>query len=142
MPEIGLLSDVSEQVDEPAQPKNLYGSEYFQKMRAYAETNHDEWWILSAKHGLLGPEGPPIAPYDETLAAATNTEQRAWAERITADLERAGLLSDHVVLVIHAEKDYHEALLPHLHEAGVDVRRPTEGLGMREKLAWYDERLD
>lgn len=35
-------------------------------MRTYADREHDAWWILSAKHGLVDPDGDPIEPYDET----------------------------------------------------------------------------
>ena len=68
--EIGLVSCVKTKRDEPAVPKDLYASPYFEKMRAYAEQYHDDWWILSAKHGLLDPDGEPINPYDETLSGA------------------------------------------------------------------------
>lgn len=66
--EIGLVSCVKSKRDEPAKPRELYTSAYFEKMRAYAEQEHDEWWILSAKHGLLDPDGSPIDPYNETLS--------------------------------------------------------------------------
>ena len=65
--EIGLVSCVKTKRDEPATPKDLYTSAYFWKIRTYAETYHDDWWILSAKHHLLGPDGPPIEPYEETV---------------------------------------------------------------------------
>lgn len=39
-------------------------------MRVYVEQYHDDWWILSAKHGLLDLNSDPIEPYDETLSEA------------------------------------------------------------------------
>jgi hypothetical protein len=44
--QIGLVSCVKTKRDEPATPKDLYTSDYFEKMRAYAEQHHGEWWIL------------------------------------------------------------------------------------------------
>lgn len=72
--EIGLVSCVKSKQDEPAPPADLYTSDYFEKMRGYAEKHHDEWYILSAKHDLLEPDGDPIAPYDETLRSFSNND--------------------------------------------------------------------
>jgi hypothetical protein len=141
MIEIGLVSCVKTKRDEPATPKNLYTSDYFEKMRTYAEQYHDDWWILSAKHGLLDPEGDPIEPYDETLSGARVAAKREWAERVAEELDEAGLLSEGTMLVIHAGKDYYEELLPRIEEAGVNIEIPTEGLYIGEKKAWYKERL-
>jgi hypothetical protein len=48
-------------------------------MRSYAKQYHDDWWILSAKHGLLDPYREPIEPYDETLSGARVMRKREWA---------------------------------------------------------------
>ena len=59
--EIGLISCTKSKRDEPAPPRDLYEpSTLFQKAREYCENTYDEWYILSAKHGLLDPDGPPI----------------------------------------------------------------------------------
>ena len=125
--EIGLVSCVKTKRDEPATPKDLYTSDYFEKMQAYAEQYHDDWWILSAKHGVLAPDGEPIEPYDETLSGARVVKKREWAEEVT--------------LVVHAGKDYYEELLPLIEDRDVSVEIPTEGLGIGGKKSWYKERL-
>ena len=139
--EIGLVSCVKTKRDEPAPPKNLYTSAYFNKMRSYAERYHDYWWILSAKHGLLDPDGEPIEPYDETLTGARVAEKREWAEEVAEQLEREGLLSADVMLIFHAGMDYYEELIPHIDSTGVSIEIPTEGLSIGETQAWYKERL-
>lgn len=139
--EIGLVSCVKTKRDEPTIPKNLYTSPYFKKMRAYAEQYHDGWWILSAKHGLLDPDGTPIKPYDETLSGAKVAKRREWAEKVANQLEEHGLLSEKVTFVFHAGKDYYGELLPLIEDAEVSVEIPTEGLGIGEKQAWYKDRL-
>jgi len=141
MREIGLVSCVKTKREEPATPKQLYTSHYFEKMRAYAEQYHDDWWILSAKHGLLNPDGDSIRPYDETLSGARVAKRREWAEMLAAQMEQEGLLSDDVTLVLHAGKDYYEELLPLIEDTGVTVEIPTKRLGIGEKQAWYKERL-
>jgi hypothetical protein len=139
--EIGLVSCVKTKQDEPATPKNLYTSSYFGKMRAYAERYHDDWWILSAKHGLLYPDSDPIEPYDETLSGAQAARKREWAEKVAKQLDTEGLLSEDVTLVFHAGKDYYDELLPLIEDSGVSIEIPTEGLGIGETQAWYKERL-
>ncbi|MBX0305699.1 DUF6884 domain-containing protein [Haloarcula salinisoli] len=139
--EIGLVSCVKTKQDQPAPPKALYTSSYFRKMRAYAEQYHDDWWILSAKHGLLAPDGPSIEPYDETLSGAPVARKREWADQVAAQLAEHGLLSEDVTLVLHAGKDYYEELLPRIEDSGVTVEIPTEGLAIGETQAWYNEQL-
>ena len=139
--EIGLVSCVSRKRDDPAKPHALYTSSYFEKMRAYADANHDSWYILSAKYGLLDPDGEPIDPYDETLTEATRDEKRQWATQVFEALREEGLLGDDTTLVFHAGKDYYEDLLPHLKDTPASVEIPTEGLRIGEKQAWYNDRL-
>jgi len=141
MPEIGLVSCVKTKQEEPAPPKNLYTSDYFKKMRSYAEQYHDDWWILSAKHGLLDPDGDPIEPYDETLSGARVATKREWAERVAKQLDEQGLLSEDVTLVFHAGKDYYEELLPLIKNTGVSIEIPAEGLQIGKTKTWYKERL-
>jgi hypothetical protein len=141
MRDIGLVSCVKTKQDEPAAPKELYTSSYFEKMRAYAERHHDEWYIISAKHGLLDPDGPPIEPYDETLSGAPVATRRAWVEEVVESLDKRGLLAEDVTLVIHAGKDYYDQLVPLIEDTGVTIELPTEGLGLGETQAWYDDHL-
>jgi len=139
--EIGLVSCVKTKRDEPTTPKDLYTSDYFEKMRSYAEQYHDDWWILSAKHGLLDPDGDPLEPYDETLTSAKVAKKREWAEGVAEQLDEAALLADDVTLVLHAGKDYYDELLPLIKHTGVSVEIPTEGLQIGKTKAWYKERL-
>jgi hypothetical protein len=97
------------------------------------------WYVLSAKHGLLEPDGPEIKSYDETLTDATVGRRREWAGRVAEQLADAGLLDEDSVLVIHAGKAYYEQLLPVIESEVGNVRIPTEGLAIGETLAWYDE---
>jgi hypothetical protein len=139
--EIGLVSCVKSKRDEPALPADLYTSDYFEKMREYAESHHNEWYILSAKQGLLEPDGDPIAPYDETLRHFSKAEQREWAQRVKEQMDDAGLLNQDVTLVVHAGKDYYEELLPLVEDDIESVEIPTEGLAIGKTKAWYKENI-
>lgn len=134
--EIGLISCTKSKRAEPAQPRDLYDpSAYFRKARSYAETHHDDWYILSAKHGLLDPDGPAIDPYDETLTQAPVAQRREWARHVLSQFDEVGLLTPKTSFVIHAGKAYYGELLPLLTDHPVDIEIPTEGLMFGETLS-------
>ena len=142
MTEIGFVSCTKSKREQAAKPADLYmESAFFKKARRYAEANHDEWYILSAKHHLLLPDGPPIEPYDETLSQASVDTKRAWAQTVYQQLQEHGLLADGNRLVFHAGRDYYDELIPLLDEANIAVETPTDGLQYGETLAWYNEHL-
>lgn len=142
MTEIGLVSCTKTKRNEPTTPRELYApSTLFTKAQQYCEGNHDEWYVLSAEHHLLHPDGSAIDPYDTTLTDATTVKKREWAANVYEDMEAEGLLQTGATLVFHAGKAYYEELLPLLERGEVNVQIPLEGLAIGERLAWYNERL-
>lgn len=140
--EIGLVSCTKSKRESPAKPAELYmDSAFFRKAREYVEANHDTWFVLSAKHHLLDPDGPPIEPYDETLSGASVDKKREWSRTIYDQLQEEGLLAEGNRLVFHAGRDYYDELLPLLEAAPVQVETPTDGLQYGKTLAWYNERI-
>jgi len=115
--EIGLVSCTKAKQDSAATPRELYEpSALFRKSRDYAEENHEEWYILSPKHYVLDPDGPPIEPYDETLTDTGIDERRDWSHRVLGQLEDRGVLSEGNTVVIHAGQAYYGELLPLLED--------------------------
>jgi hypothetical protein len=140
--EIGLVSCTKAKADSASTPRELYEpSALFRKARIYAEKNHDEWYVLSAKCHVLDPDGPIIEPYDRTLNNASVEERQKWSQNVLEQLRERDLLAEGSTLVIHAGKSYYEELLPLLDDESVDVEIPTEGLRMGETLSWYNERI-
>lgn len=134
--DVALISCVKSKQEEAAQPRNLYTSAYFEKMRAYAEQEYEKWWILSAKHALLHPDANPIEPYEKTLNEASKAERRQWAQDVIDELREQELLTDEVRLDIHAGKAYYGELLPLLQESDIhEVQIPLEGLQIGRRLA-------
>lgn len=138
--EVGLISCTKSKRDDPAQPKDLYmESPLFRKARTYAERVHDDWYVLSAKHHLLDPDGLPIDPYEETLTTATVDQRREWGQIVSDQLNANGLLEPDITLVIHAGRAYYEPLLALLEDEPVSIDIPTEGLQIGNTLAWYND---
>lgn len=141
--QIGLVSCTKSKRKEPASPRDLYDtSALFRKARKYAESHHDEWYILSAKHHVLDPDGPEIEPYDVSVTDYFAEQRREWAEEVYCQLSKRGLLDSETTFVVHAGKVYYEYLLPYLEDHDCDVEIPTEGLQIGETMAWYNERND
>lgn len=107
--EIGLVSCTKDKREQARKPTDLYmESAFFRKAREYVEKNHDSWYILSAKHHLLAPDGPPIEPYDDTLSGASVDRKRDWAQTVHEQLQENKLVIDGNRLVFHAGRDYYD----------------------------------
>lgn len=129
MTDATLISCTGTKRDHEAPARMLYDeSAYFRKMRAWAESRGDEWYILSAKHGLLSPN-ELIAPYDER---GLSEEQ---AEQIAFELDERAINRVYVC----AGRDYLNTLTPALEAAYIDVVDPFGGLQIGERMRKLDE---
>lgn len=138
--QIGLVSCSVSKRAVPSQPKDLYmESTLFSKARRHCETFHDDWYVLSAKHGLLAPDGPEIEPYDLSLDDISTSERRRWDRRVAEQLRERELLDDR--LVLHAGAKYRRPLIDALGDE-LTYEVPTEGLQIGKKLRWYNQRYE
>jgi hypothetical protein len=129
--QIVLVQCTNSKRDESAPARNLYDeSAYFRDYRAYAIEKGDEWYILSAKHGLLDPE-TVIDPYDERGLS------EAQAESIAAYFAGRTMCAD-TIEVLAGGRDYADVLVPELErQTAADVLEPHCGLpiGKRRQKA-------
>lgn len=110
--------------------RDLYRSVLFRLAAAYCERTYDQWFILSARHGLLHPD-LVIEPYDERLPG-DKAGRRQWGNWVSVQL------IDHwpATLYVHAGEEYASALAEWR-----PVLRPLAGLSIGQRLAWYNARL-
>ena len=106
---IALVSCVKQKAARPAAARDLYTSALFKKMRQYAETTADTWYILSAQYGLVHPD-TVIAPYEQTLKDLSAAARRVWAARVYEQLEAAGALTADVCFLWLAGQAYKQYL--------------------------------
>jgi len=142
---IGLVACSKAKASRPAPARELYQGRLFGLAAAYAEQTCDNWYILSAKHGLVHP-GSILEPYDVSLHDMDTGKRRRWADDILNTLRSAGYLPStrHRSLclppstswVVLAGRRYREFLIPGL--TG-DVETPLAGLGIGEQIAWLGE---
>lgn len=129
MSTVGLVACGKRKLASAAAARDLYAGALFRKASAYAMATYDQWYILSAKHGLLIPE-QWIEPYDLSLRDLPRNQRQAWAVSVLDELETLGL--SEAIYCLHAGDLYSEFLVSRL-----DADRPLAGLGIGKQLAWY-----
>jgi hypothetical protein len=134
--EIVLISCSKTKVDHPTAARDLYESPLFRQSRAFAEASARPWFILSAEHGLVGPD-EWLAPYERYLPDTPRSFRNAWGHWVVARLDLlVGGLSSRTV-EIHAGAAYVEPIADRLRAKGCQVTQPLAGLGVGERLHWY-----
>ena len=136
---IGLVGCVKKKVGVPRVAKDLYVSTLFVGRRSYVERSSDEWWVLSAKHGLVHPDDV-LLPYDVTLTEADRPARRSWSKQVLSAIDQRIQPMRGDVFEIHAGKEYRESgLVDGLRDRGCVVEVPTEGRPIGVQLRFYKQ---
>lgn len=135
---IVLVSCVSEKRTVPSPVRDLYTSDWFTKAARYADQVADEWYILSARYGLVHPD-QVLEPYNATLKTMGKSARQAWAEQVFASLKPRLSPGDTVVFL--AGQAYREFLLAQVARLGCKVEIPMEGLRIGEQMQWLNRHL-
>jgi hypothetical protein len=128
---VGLVSCSKSKLPHAAPARELYSPSYvFDRSARYVEQHCDEWFVLSAKHGLVDPDAV-LDPYDETLAGAPKARRDAWAEEVREAL-RERYEGRPVKFVLMAGRAYSGAV------EGLDaeVDEPMKGMGTGFRRQW------
>lgn len=134
---IGLVGCVKEKATDPLPANDLYRSSLFAGRRAFVEQSCDEWWILSAEHGLVPPDAV-LAPYDVTLKNAGRPARRTWTAKVMEAIDQQLRPARADTFEIHAGAEYRDfGLVEGLRARGCAVEIPTQGLGIGHQLQFY-----
>lgn len=131
-----LVSCVSKKKNKLLPAKDIYDSDWFQKARAYVESQQSPWFILSAEYGLVSPEAN-IGPYDKTLKTLPVADRRAWAQRVISQMQSMLPQAETVVLLVGMR--YREFLMDYLQSTFARVEVPMENLRIGEQLRWLSQ---
>lgn len=135
---VAVASCTKQKRREDAPARKLYDeSTYFRKQARYAETA-DEWWIQSAKYGLVHPDRV-IKPYD--TRADDLDEPNRWAWNIACRLLQEYDPDDTTIVVLGGAA-YADPLTPHLEEFGFEVHEPLRGQRIGDRMAALDRMAD
>ena len=122
-----------------APAKDLYRSNWFVKARAYAEAVSSQWFILSAKHGLVQPD-EVILPYEQTLNTMTISDRRNWAHRVQRQMDPRMLNA--ALIIVLAGSRYREFLMDYLRHRALTVEVPMAGLRIGDQLKWLGSHMN
>ena len=136
---VGLVSCVKTKLNHPARAAELYTSPYFKKSKEWITGVSDEWYILSAKYGLLHPTDH-VEPYDLTLNSLGAVARREWAQQVLRQMRQRGLVRPDTGFIWAAGRRYNENLVSLL----VDQNHhdPMAGLAFGPRLQWLTEQAD
>ena len=135
---IVLVSCVIKKRTIPSPARDLYLSDWFTKAARYASQITDEWYILSAKYGLVHPD-QVIEPYNVTLKKMGKGTRQAWAAQVFDSLKPH--LSPGDTIVFLAGQDYREFLFALVTRLGCKTEIPMEWLRIGEQMQWLNQHL-
>lgn len=131
-----LVACTSRKGDQPATAEFIYRSPLFSAARSYAERRADQWFILSAKHGLLSPKDV-IAPYNESLLNQSEAQRQAWAAGVLSAFNSRVPAGGRVIFL--AGSAYRSYLAPALESEGHETAAPMSALGIGSQVAWLQK---
>ena len=133
---IALISCTKSKDSVPCMAKDMYlKSDLFTKASTYVkQNNYDNWFILSAKYGLLSKE-EVIEPYNLTLKTMKTMERKQWSLKVLNQLEEN--VQGQYCVDFYASKEYREYLIPELEKKGIKCTIPLEGKGIGKQLGFY-----
>jgi hypothetical protein len=136
MKTVYLISCVAKKRHSEVSAEQLYCSPWFKKAREWVlreMSKGDEWYILSAKHGLLNPSAL-VGPYNETLNKMHRADRLRWAQQVTVHL--SNLLHKGDTVVFLAGQKYREFLEPSVLALSCQVSVPMRGMRIGKQLNW------
>jgi len=133
-----LVSCVAQKAGSRLPAKDLYASTLFRSSRAWAERMANDWYILSAKHGLVDPDRP-LDPYDLSLKQLGVHELEEWRIRVISALQEKVITGDIITLL--ASRAYITPIESWLRDAGVRIHVPLDGRSLGFRLHWLQHAL-
>ncbi len=136
---IGLVGCVKQKAHSTQMAKDLYTSTLFSGRRSYVEASCNEWWILSALHGLVDPK-EELAPYEFTLKTLGVRDRRDWTSQLLMEIEEWIHPLRGETFEVHAGSEYRNfGLIDGLTSIGCNVVVPTDGMPIGRQLKFYKE---
>lgn len=132
---IALVSCSKNKQEKLCTAEEMYAkSNLFRKASNYVKNStFDNWFILSAKYGLLRPE-TLIEPYDLTLNDFGKEELMKWSNGVF------NLIMEYPVTEVNffCGKFYRKYLIPFLEFVDIKCNVPLQGMGIGHQLQFYN----
>ncbi len=127
----------------PQPARDLYTGQLTRARAAYAdrcrEANGIDWWIVSAKYGLVTPN-QILRPYDLMLHELPKVEQAAWSLAVVHSL--LDVLPDDAVpksytIELHMGAEYAKPLARVLQALDFHFHLPVAGKAIGQQIQFY-----
>ncbi len=118
--------------------ENMYISNRFQLAKEYSTRISSNWFIISAKYGLLEPERE-IKPYDVWLGNFSNVEKQAWCDKVKKSLHGFSRKTKFVILLNDL---YAQVLIQLILETGHEFSWPIRNMESDEVENYFMNRLN
>tara|TARA_R100001594_G_scaffold150647_1_gene213059 strand:+ start:5412 stop:5819 length:408 start_codon:yes stop_codon:yes gene_type:complete len=132
MNNIALISCVSKKLQGAHKAKDIYISPLFKKSKIYAEKHYDDYYILSARYGLLH-KNKIINSYNLTLNNMNNKKKQIWSVLVAKQIKQ--YIKTNNKLIILAGSNYYKNLvkyIPHNYQIimkGMSIGQRLQYLG-------------
>ena len=136
---IELVAGTPSQHDNRRSARVLYTGGMFKAAMGDVEARDLEWYVLSARHGLVEP-GDVNHPYDDTLERMSKEGRVKWGVQVVEALKARDLVRPGVAVEVHATKLYADQLYELLADAGVQVYEIGLGLKYAGRAKLYRTR--
>lgn len=131
---IVFLSCVKSKQNKKCAAKDMYVSDLFKKSYEYAkQLNPRKIYILSAKYGLLELEDI-IEPYELTLNAMTEKQQKLWAYKVIKQCRQKNIEFSEKAIFL-CGKNYRKYIINKFNTANA----PLKNMGIGRQLQFYKQ---
>ncbi|MEQ8387040.1 MAG: hypothetical protein RH949_32255 [Coleofasciculus sp. A1-SPW-01] len=132
--QILLIAGVAKKLNYKAPAIELYCSPLFKATRRYADATANEFYLLSALHGVVHPQ-QILEPYECNPYKLSPFQRRAWCNKVINQLRAIAPLGAEFVIL--GGRQYYAGIIEPLEAAQLyTVTTPLAGLAIGRKLHW------
>lgn len=134
---IALVGCCKTKLSYTCEAKNMYCSSLFKKTKKLIELNSLNWFILSAKYGLI-ENNKIIDPYDSSLKSFSLNELKKWSFDVYQEIKNRKLNN----LIFYCGSKYHNNyLIELLNNNNICYRIPMKGLSLGQRLSYLNKEI-
>ena len=137
-PRIGLVGCGKAKREGVHAARDLYVGRLFTGAFALSHTEHDDTYILSARHGLLRPDDR-VASYDFCLHDLRLSDRHRWGAGVVYHLQTLFPTSMRLEFVLLAGAAYVRPILDAARSARLSAwsfEDPMAGMGLLQRMSW------
>jgi hypothetical protein len=133
MKTIFIITCSSQKIKTESPARDLYLSERFILAKKLADEYADQWFIISAKYGLLEPD-QVVAPYDKNLKELSLQEYKLWSEKNIRKLDYC--LTEKINFICLGEEEYFLDIETYLLRQGNTINIPFRHIEKDNRVPW------